>query len=196
MKISEKQPNIPLCLSDNKVSVYSKADTCKIGIVADVHVRDGNRSQLLNWAQLRPQLEKFLDNMEEWKADFNIELGDFIDGHNIDPDKGDGYKERIMKGKAVWETSMAAWRKHKIPFYCVMGNHEVQNGRDNIAMAELKGMPGNYYSFDKKGYHFIVLDTDYSGKISRTSFIIPEEQLKWLKKDLAASDKKIIDIIA
>jgi hypothetical protein len=167
-------------------------NTVKIGIVADVHVRVGNRAQLLDWDVVRPALEKFLDSMEEWKADFNIELGDLNDGHTPDASIGDSHEDRIIKGMAVWETSMADWRKHKVPFYYVMGNHEVQSGRDNVVMAELKGMPGNYYSFDKKGYHFVVLDSNYSGIKNPRTFRIPEEQINWLKKDLASTDKKTV----
>jgi hypothetical protein len=84
--------------------------------------------------------------MEAWQADFNIELGDLNDGHIANHAPGDGHEDRINKGMAVWKTSMAAGRSHKVPGYSVMGNHEVQNGRTHEAMAELKGMPGNYYS--------------------------------------------------
>jgi hypothetical protein len=167
-------------------------NSIKIGIVADVHIRDGNRAQLADWNIVKPWLETFLNRMEEWKADFNIELGDLNDGHTINPEKGDGHEDRLIKGKAVWESSMAGWRKHKVPFYYVMGNHEVQNNRNNDTIAKLKGMPGSYYSFDKKNYHFIILDTNYRGLEISNTFRIPKEQLDWLKQDLASTSKKTI----
>jgi hypothetical protein len=191
-EFKNKQPDASFFFAGKEVRPESKLDTLRIGIVADVHIRDGNRAQLVDWGQVKIWLEEFLNKMEDWNADFNIELGDLNDGHNINPEKGDGHEDRILKGKAVWETSMADWRKHKVPFYYVMGNHEVQNGRDNKVIAALKGMPGNYYSFDKKGYHFIVLDTNFSGKNNPRTFRIPEEQVEWLKKDLAATNKKTI----
>jgi hypothetical protein len=191
-KPNGQQPDLLLAAAENSGLQLKASDTLKIGIVADVHIRDGNRAQLADWGTVIIWLEAFLNNMEQWKADFNIELGDFNDGHNINPEKGDGHEDRLIKGKAVWETSMSNWRSHKVPFYYVMGNHEVQNGRDNKVIAELKGMQGNYYSFEKKGVHFIVLDTNYEGLKSPQAFIIPEEQVEWLKKELASTDKTTI----
>jgi hypothetical protein len=163
--------------------------TLRVGIAADVHIRDGNRAQLKEWSHVKEWMKRFLDSMEAWEADFNIELGDFIDGHEPDPASGDGHEDRIQKGKAVWETSMAPSRTHKVPYYYVMGNHEVQNGWSNAKMAKTKGMPANHYSFDKKGYHFIVLDTNYSGLTNPKSFRIPAQQVSWLRGDVTAMFK-------
>lgn len=67
-------------------------------------------------------------------------------------------------------------------------------------------MPGRYYSFDKGDFHFIVLDGNnlYDGKeykpYARANYYVDSkmrafmdpEQMEWLKKDLAATDKRCI----
>ena len=55
-------------------------------------------------------------------------------------------------------------------------------------------MPSNYYSFDKKGVHFIVLDgNDPNPKpFSGYNRYIDVEQQEWLKNDLKNTDKPTI----
>jgi hypothetical protein len=51
------------------------------------------------------------------------------------------------------------------------------------------GMPNRYYSFDRKGVHFVVLDgNDPGGKAPGYKRFIAEEQAAWLARDLADTD--------
>jgi hypothetical protein len=50
------------------------------------------------------------------------------------------------------------------------------------------GMPGRYYSFDKKGVHIMVLDgNDPGGKSEGYKRFISEKQLNWISTDLRAT---------
>lgn len=90
-----------------------------------------------------------------------------------------------------------AFDKHcTLPTFHCIGNHDVYgwgkgdftsaNAGKNWAM-KLFGLTQPYYSFDRAGWHFIVLDDTHQ---SGTGFIckLDDEQMKWLKADLAATD--------
>jgi hypothetical protein len=47
-----------------------------------------------------------------------------------------------------------------MPFYPVAGNHDVVTTPLQTLFAEVWGKDRLYYSFDHKGSHFVVLNTD------------------------------------
>ena len=89
----------------------------------------------------------------------------------------------------------------KIPFAPVMGNHETYDKKWEVrlplAYLALFAPPENgsqnflryYYSFDFGDVHFTVLNTQW-GETNDLRPGLMEEQLAWLPKDIAASDKK------
>ncbi|MBP3536987.1 MAG: calcineurin-like phosphoesterase C-terminal domain-containing protein [Muribaculaceae bacterium] len=88
-------------------------------------------------------------------------------------------------------------RKLDAPLYSVMGNHDNDNTamNDFDAAGEWRRHVGpNYYSFDKGGVHFVVLDNieivDNSPNLSKDGECvyknrIAAHQMEWLKKDLS-----------
>lgn len=99
--------------------------------------------------------------------------------------------------------------KLNAPVYSVMGNHDNDNTAtsDFAAAAEWRRNVGpNYYSFNKGGIHFVVLDNievvDNSPEVSKDGECvyknrITDYQLEWLRKDLAnVTDKNAPLIIA
>lgn len=146
------------------------------GICADVHHKTGKDE---TW-----RMKAFVDEANARKADFIIQLGDFI----LPDDSG---KEMMD----VWNTFQGAK-------YHVLGNHDTERG-GKTRMMEFQGQKEKYYSFDVGDYHFIVLDTnyakvgdeyvDYDKNNYRRDFFncyIPPFQLEWLKKDIDATDKR------
>ena len=91
--------------------------------------------------------------------------------------------------------------EERIPFAPVMGNHETYDKQWEVRLplaylAEFD-VPENgsqyfsryYYSFDFGDVHFIVLNTQWDETEEFHPGLL-EEQLEWLPKDAAASDKK------
>ena len=105
------------------------------GICADVH-QNCNRD-------VNDKMKKFIDEANERKADFIIQLGDFAL-----PDDG---------GKELLDV----WNQFEGAKYHVLGNHDTEHYGKKKSM-EFLGMKDKYYSFDCGNYHFIVLDTNYS----------------------------------
>ena len=120
-------------------------------------------------------------------VDFLIQLGDFIRLDSAD-----------IPYRKVWD-EFKGEKCH------VLGNHDLDRYTKEEYVAGLN-MPGRYYSFDKGDFHFIVLDGNnlYDGKeykpYARANYYVDSkmrafmdpEQMEWLKKDLAATDKRCI----
>lgn len=133
------------------------------------------------------RLQVFLEAAAKNKVDFIIELGDFCFA-----------KEANVPFRDLWD-------KFPGDKYHVLGNHDMDICSKEEYM-EFVGMKSRYYSFDKGDFHFIVLDPNnlfVDGKYipykngnfyvdtSQREHLDPE-QLEWLKKDLASTDKRCI----
>lgn len=151
----------------------------KFAIVSDLHapdVPDGKKN-----------MQAVVDAANQEKVDFLIQLGDFI---------------RLDSASAPL---MTIWDNYKGEKYHVLGNHDL----DKYSKEEfVKGfnMLGRYYSFDKGNFHFIVLDGNnlFDGKkytpYNKANYYVDmkkrafmdQEQMDWLKKDLASTNKRCI----
>ena len=77
------------------------------------------------------------------------------------------------------------------PFFALMGNHDFQYGaatneESKLIYTDLFGP--TYYSFDKGGVHYVVLDDVFYYYRHYIGYL-EQSQLEWLKKDLAGLEK-------
>jgi len=145
-----------------------KADKIRIGLCTDVHLATMHDSKY--------RLTTFIDSMKIAKPDFIIELGDF---------------ETPKKGFAAF---FDIWDSFPGDKYHVIGNHEMDDGISRQTALENRRMPKSYYSFNKNGFHFIVLDGNdpiNPGKKGYKQFIGPE-QIAWLKNDLEKTEFPVV----
>lgn len=156
-----------------------RRDRIRFGIMADIH------HDLVYQASDR--LQRFIEHATEEQVDFIIQLGDFC--HPTPENK---------PFRDIWE-------RFEGGKYHVLGNHDMDTCDKRTFMNYL-GMPNNYYSFDCGEYHFVVLDPNYySDNGQRIDFshgnyvphgdtvgYVPDEQLAWLRADLADTDKIVI----
>ncbi len=132
-------------------------------------------------------VKAFVDEAKKKKVDFIIELGDFC---------------RLDEGSRPYHE---VWNSFAGDKYHVIGNHDMDSYNAD-EYVEGMGMPGRYYSFDKGDFHFIVLDGNnlFDGNtythyqygnfykpMEQRAFMDPE-QIEWLKRDLASTDKKCV----
>jgi alkaline phosphatase len=132
--------------------------------------------------------------MKQEKPAFVIELGDFVDtlAEGTDPAKNLGEIEKLF----------SSFGSH----YHVLGNHEFDNLTREFVLKSIEntGIPQGqtWYSWDKDGVHFIVLDADYTPSAPHRPYdmntpedsfwtwkdtFVPPQELEWLKNDLAAT---------
>lgn len=148
---------LPSYANEGKAPKFPKL---KFGICADLHydiMPDGME-----------RLSKFIDSMNTQKVDFIIQMGDFC------------------KALPSNQPLLDAWSKFKGPRYHVIGNHDTDGGFTRDQVAAFWRMPAKYYSFDLKGYHFVVLDGNEGKATPERKYPseFTDEQLLWLEKDL------------
>jgi hypothetical protein len=153
----------------------------RAGVITDLHHMMFGKNQI-------PRLKAFADAVAGWSPDFVLQCGDlcYPDG---------------------WPAIEAEWNRYPGDKHHVLGNHDMDKC-DKQTAVQLWGMPGPYYSFDKGGFHFVVLDRNcfrtadksivgYAhgnwGK-ARSSDLncVDEEQLAWLEQDLDKTEKPAI----
>jgi 3',5'-cyclic AMP phosphodiesterase CpdA len=150
----------------SKASATGDADTLKFALCADVH------KDIMHDADSR--LKAFVEESTEKELDFIIQLGDFCRPY----DYNQGF--------------MSIWNSFPGKIFHVIGNHDMDGGFTREQVVEYWNMDDRFYSFDLKGYHFIVLDgndVDPSpGRPAGYARFIGREQLSWLEKDLELTD--------
>ncbi len=119
--------------------------------------------------------KKEMQEIELFDPDMVIDLGDMIDG----------YKDTAPEIEAMWDEFDQINSEFNVPFVMVAGNHDIWS---HLSESIYKKRYGKlYYSFDHKGAHFIVLDTEVLDSKGHLIHRIDNEQLEWLKADLASS---------
>lgn len=134
------------------------------------------------------EFSKVIDTINRLKVDFVLSGGDQV---------FDVMRGNVKKSDSLYSLYKEQVAKIKVPVHSSMGNHElfgiypesdIDSTHSDYKYGMFKRYLGNpYYSFDHKGWHFIVLnvlDVDnkkYIGKVD-------EKQIEWLKQDLAKVD--------
>ena len=132
-----------------------------------------------------PILDALRDEINAIDADFVVFAGDIVaDAKRPTPEQVDEWM------KAMMDEYVSTF---STPVYGVLGNHDVVRDEAIGKTIYEKYAGPTYYSFNVKGTHFVVLDTQ---QLVGTSLVytVDERQIAWLKQDLAtvAPDMPII----
>ena len=149
----------------------------RFGVFADLH------TDFMHDTEQR--VEQFLTECKEEQVDFAIQLGDFCPPNGVH-----------MEAK---KTILEMIEKSGIPFYHLIGNHDV-DANTKTEVVEYLVEKDRHYSFDRKQMHFVVLDANffkkdrqyyaydrgnYRGLPSSVKMpVIPPKELEWLANDL------------
>ncbi|MCC6682567.1 MAG: metallophosphoesterase [Phycisphaeraceae bacterium] len=160
---------VGLASAESPDSHHDDDSSLRFGVCTDVH------REILHDVDLR--LRTFVRDMNARDVDFIIQLGDFCQPQTFN------------------EPFMDIWNNFEGPKYHVLGNHDMDNhmGSEKFASdftAKYFGMPDRYYSFDSKGFHFIVLDGNDVQDPPQSGYPshIGSEQMEWLKDDLSKTN--------
>lgn len=175
-----------------KITKYNnlrKEETLKFGFVTDIHCYAKENKKTNNWDlnwRCEEPLEHFVEKMNsDFKPDFVVEGGDFIDGRD---DRA--IDDFIELGEIYQQLEM--------PAYHVLGNHETRSF-SKTKWLDLTGYEKPYYFFDIKNYRAIVLDGNYKltmdGSIVDTSKEVEyypayfdQKQIDWLEDTLKEAE--------
>jgi len=161
----------------------SEKDVLKGFIVSDAHFGWDGKAQptpdfqakaMKNIIERFPDLDLFFDTGDAHHNDHH---------NNIDPYKARQDWVNIIQGGCG-----------QIPFYYVIGNHEIRSSEDDDPEMRSNVMGSNtcrpYYSFDMQGIHFISFP-----ELIRAIYITTEEW-DWLELDLALNREKTIVMLS
>jgi len=143
-------------------------ENIEIGIIADIH------QDVMHDGELR--LQAFINEAKKRSPDFIIQMGDFCRPYD--------YNKPFLN---IWNSFNG--EKHH-----VIGNHDMDGGFSRDQVRKFWNMPSNYYSFDKQGIHFIILDGNDQNPKPWSGYkrYIDKEQQDWLIEDLKKTDKPTV----
>ena len=183
---------VPLSCQSSK---FCPRQSVRFGLVTDIHYADIDTRIGRHYRDSIGKLNECSDLMNSQNVDFIIELGDFKDqNNNPTEEKTIEYLQTVEK----------TYQNFQGPTYHVLGNHDMDSISKKQFLAHIQNTgiapESSYYSFDKNGVRFIVLDANFSsdgtdydhGKFDWTDANISPAQLDWLRNVLNASNQSAI----
>ena len=160
----------------------------RFGLVTDVHHADKPERGTRYYRESLGKLPEAVAEFERERVAFVVELGDLVDAADDLP------TERAWLKQADAQLRPAAPEIHY-----VLGNHCVATLSKKQFLADV-GRERSYYSFDRRGVRFIVLDACHrkdgvsydAGNFDWKDTEIPPAQRDWLRRELAAASGKVI----
>ena len=173
-------------MPNEETPIPTKDALVSFGLFADTHyaagLTYGNRYCDESLEKLRTCVRTF----NERKLPFAVNLGDLVD--HVD----DRTKETECLSQVASVLSEFRGECHS-----VLGNHDITCFTKQTIRSLLGGYQDSFYSFDRPGCHFVVLDSNYhQDGADYTPDTMPEHwadswisaaQLDWLRQDLATS---------
>ena len=163
----------------------------------DSKAESGFTFAFLTDIHLQPELnavagfQKAIDTINQIRPDFVLTGGDLV---------MDALNQTYGRADSLYRLYKDVSGHFNMPVYNTVGNHEVYAWHRNEAGIEQhpefgkkmyeENIGERFYSFDHKGWHFIVLDAIYRGEDGHYMGKIDEEQIDWLKGDLQKVDAK------
>ncbi len=160
----------------------------RFGIVTDCHYADADPSGARYYRESFDKLAECVETMNAERVDFLVELGDFKD-QNTPPDE-----QSTICHLVTIETVLQQFNG---PIYHVLGNHDTDSISKELFLSHVTNTgihpQCSYYSFDRAGVRFIVLDANFRadgipygyGNFKWTDANIPPAEMDWLKQTLA-----------
>ena len=132
------------------------------------------------------------------RPDFILTGGDLV--HDV-------LAATVPRAKVLFDLYTSIMDQCEMPVYECVGNHDILGwtGKGKVApdhpsygrrmVQERLNLPSTYYSFDHKGWHFVVLDDTLQAKYDTIEAGIDEAQLAWLEDDLRAKPATIPTVV-
>lgn len=165
-----------------------KGRSIRFGVATDSHYAERAPLGTRYYRQSLEKMMEFVDVMNHEKVDFVIHLGDF---------KDEGLEQKEADTLRFLKSIEAVYTVFQGPrFHCV-GNHDVDSITKGQFLAHITNtgiaQDKSYYSFDKNGFHFIVLDANHHKDGSSHFFKegsdwqdtnLGQPQMEWLLNDI------------
>lgn len=160
-------------------SIKTPKKVLTVAHITDVHMRPEHDAP--------NRFRKCVEEIKKHKIDFFLNGGDTIYAADYDHIT----RSRTNEQWKIWHDLRKEIAEYEM--HSCLGNHDMwwaapskndeMYGKD-FAVKQLK-IPNRYYSFDKEGWHFVILDSNNENPGS-----LDNEQRMWLENDLERLDKK------
>lgn len=151
-----------------------KKRVLRIAHITDVHIRPEHDAP--------NRFRKCVEEIKKYRIDFFLNGGDTI----YAADYNHITRDRVNEQWKIWEGCRNEIKEYEV--HSCLGNHDMwwaapdkqdaMYGKDHVV--KRLGTPHRFYSFDKKGWHFIILDSN-----NKNAGSLDDEQRRWLEEDLA-----------
>jgi len=169
-------------ISCGKREVNKEEQTFEFAFLTDIHIKPEMDAP--------KGFQMAIDKVNELNPDFVLTGGDNI---------YDAMRGNQGRSDTLYTLYTKMVKGFNMPVYHCLGNHDLfaiykesPEGEDHpdykYGMFE-RYLGDTYYSFDHKGWHFIVLNSLDVTENKRYKGYFSEEQIEWLKKDLKNVDK-------
>tara|TARA_R110002073_G_scaffold336208_1_gene530999 strand:- start:147972 stop:148907 length:936 start_codon:yes stop_codon:yes gene_type:complete len=164
----------PMISASTSIETFkNKNRILRIAHITDIHMRPEHDAP--------NRFKKCLADIKKHEIDFFMNGGDIIYAANYKHIE----RERVNEQWNIWKALRSEFSEYEM--YSCLGNHDMwwaapektdpMYGKDYVAK-QLE-MPSTFYSFDKNGWHFIILDS-----LNDKTIALGEDQREWLEKDL------------
>ncbi|KLU07044.1 alkaline phosphatase phoA [Rhodopirellula islandica] len=178
----------PSLLIKNPSFADDSAKAVRVGMVTDLHYADKSPAGSRHYRESIGKLETASEQFARDQPDFLVELGDFIDAADSVE-----VEQRYLK---TINKEFAAITDDR---HYVLGNHCVDTLTKEEFLAGVE-KEDSYYSFDRQGIHFIVLDSCFRSdgesygrrNFQWTDANVSAEELEWLRGDLKSNPKPTV----
>jgi 3',5'-cyclic AMP phosphodiesterase CpdA len=173
---------LPGCLTDPAGKTTQEDDAFSFAFLTDIHLQPERGAAIaFQWA---------IREVNKRGPDFVLTGGDMV---------MDVLNQSYGRADSLFRMYEDLSEKFRMPVYNTLGNHEVygwqrveegieQHPEFGKGMYEQRLGP-RYYSFDHKGWHFIILDAVYLEERGVYSGKIDEEQISWISSELDKLDQ-------
>ncbi|MBJ2174849.1 metallophosphoesterase [Aureibaculum sp. A20] len=156
-----------------KENTITKKRVLRVAHITDIHIRPEHNAPI--------RFEKCLEDIKKHNIDFFLNGGDVIYAANYK----NIVRDRVNEQWDIWKDLRSKFSEYDM--HCCLGNHDMwwaapektdpMYGKEYV-VKQLE-MPATYYSFDRQGWHFIILDS-----MNDKTIALGEDQRKWLAEDL------------
>jgi 3',5'-cyclic AMP phosphodiesterase CpdA len=170
------------CKQNSSTTEVQQENEFSFAFLTDIHLQPELSAEAgFQWA---------INEVNKRNPDFVLTGGDLV---------MDALNQSYGRADSLYNLYIKLSGKFKMPVYNAVGNHEVYGWHRNEEGIEEhpefgkkmfeKRLGDRFYSFDHKGWHFIVLDAISRNEEGGYTGSIDEEQILWLAKDLQKVDK-------
>ncbi|MFG0335896.1 MAG: metallophosphoesterase family protein [Maioricimonas sp. JB049] len=160
----------------------------RVGLITDLHYADKPPGGSRHYRETPQKLAEAAGQFGKTRPDFVVELGDFIDA-------ADSVEKELTWLKTINEAYSGICEDR----HYVLGNHCVDTLKKEEFLDAVE-RKRSYYSFDRAGHHFVVLDSCFRSdgqpygrkNFTWTDANIPQQELDWLAEDLEQTNRPTI----